>query len=187
MTTKKQKIMDAALELFVEKGFDATPTAEISKKAGVATGTLFHHFGTKEELINSIYLSIKKDFANSLIASIDKKTATKSQIRQLWLGMLEYSVNNPNKANFLHNFGYSNYITKETHIEIEETFNFAVKIMIQGIEEEIIKPMPQDFFAEVFSGLFYALTRYFINNSQKFQDPEYQKMAFDLFWNAIKT
>lgn len=52
---KKEMIFAAALKLFVKNGIDRTPTAMISKEAGVATGTLFHYFSSKEVLVNELY------------------------------------------------------------------------------------------------------------------------------------
>ena len=46
----KARILEAALKLFREKGFDKTTTKEISKKARIAEGTLFNYFKTKEDL-----------------------------------------------------------------------------------------------------------------------------------------
>ena len=46
----KQAILKAALELFAAKGFYATTTKAISKKAHIAEGTLFNYFETKEDL-----------------------------------------------------------------------------------------------------------------------------------------
>jgi AcrR family transcriptional regulator len=46
----KQKILDAALQLFQENGLEGTTTKQISKKAGIAEGTLFNYFKTKEDL-----------------------------------------------------------------------------------------------------------------------------------------
>src|SRR5436853_7778460 len=46
----KEKILAAALKLFRENGLDGTTTKEISKKAGIAEGTLFNYFKTKEDL-----------------------------------------------------------------------------------------------------------------------------------------
>src|SRR5579859_2524063 len=43
-------ILRAALELFAKKGFHRTTTKEISKRAGIAEGTLFNYFPTKEDL-----------------------------------------------------------------------------------------------------------------------------------------
>lgn len=46
----KERILKAALQLFREKGLEGTTTKEISKKAGIAEGTLFNYFKTKEDL-----------------------------------------------------------------------------------------------------------------------------------------
>jgi AcrR family transcriptional regulator len=46
----KQAILAAALKLFAEKGFYRTSTRAISRKAGIAEGTLFNYFETKEDL-----------------------------------------------------------------------------------------------------------------------------------------
>ncbi|WP_332692952.1 TetR/AcrR family transcriptional regulator [Halalkalibacter lacteus] len=51
---KQLKIIEAAIEIFSEKGFAATSTSEIAKKAGVAEGTIFRHYKTKKELLVSI-------------------------------------------------------------------------------------------------------------------------------------
>ena len=45
---KKTAIMESALKLFTEREFHGTSTAQISKEAGIATGTLFNYFPTKE-------------------------------------------------------------------------------------------------------------------------------------------
>jgi AcrR family transcriptional regulator len=54
LTEKQKKILAAAIESFAVKGFAATSTSEIAKKAGVAEGTIFRHYKTKKELLLSI-------------------------------------------------------------------------------------------------------------------------------------
>ena len=78
---KKQNILDASLKLFVERGFHGTSTAEIAKKAGVATGTLFHYFKTKEELINSLYFHSKESMLNEIKGSYDDRKHLKIILR----------------------------------------------------------------------------------------------------------
>ena len=48
------ELLDAALELFVEKGFAATRAEEVAKQAGVSKGTLFLYFSSKEELFKAV-------------------------------------------------------------------------------------------------------------------------------------
>jgi len=47
-------IMDAAIELFTTKGFEATPMDAIAVAANVAKGTLYYHFASKEGIVNAI-------------------------------------------------------------------------------------------------------------------------------------
>ena len=52
MNKTKRKIFETAMELFAEKGYNATSTEEITAVAGVAKGTLYYHFSSKEEIFN---------------------------------------------------------------------------------------------------------------------------------------
>ncbi|WP_274651787.1 TetR/AcrR family transcriptional regulator [Paenibacillus humicola] len=54
MTEKQARIVQAAIEIFAEKGFAASSTSEIAQRAGVAEGTIFRHYKTKKELLLAI-------------------------------------------------------------------------------------------------------------------------------------
>lgn len=50
---RKNELLDAAMELFNSKGYDQTSVSDIVKKVGVAQGTFYYHFKSKEEMINA--------------------------------------------------------------------------------------------------------------------------------------
>lgn len=54
LTEKQKGILAAATELFAEKGYAATSTNEIAKKAGVAEGTIFRHYKSKKDLLLTV-------------------------------------------------------------------------------------------------------------------------------------
>ncbi|MDF1535568.1 MAG: TetR/AcrR family transcriptional regulator [bacterium] len=60
--SKKEKILAAATELFARQGFNETATSEIAKSAGVAQGTVFHHFKSKENLLVAICDELVKEY-----------------------------------------------------------------------------------------------------------------------------
>ncbi|KAB8125681.1 TetR/AcrR family transcriptional regulator [Gracilibacillus oryzae] len=60
-TEKQQKIVEAAIQIFAEKGYANTSTSEIAKVAGVAEGTIFRHYGTKDNLLLSVILPFFKE------------------------------------------------------------------------------------------------------------------------------
>jgi AcrR family transcriptional regulator len=51
---RPQELLNAALELFVEKGFSATRSDEVASRAGVSKGTLYLYFPSKEELFKAV-------------------------------------------------------------------------------------------------------------------------------------
>ncbi|MBM7648465.1 AcrR family transcriptional regulator [Bacillus ectoiniformans] len=73
LTEKQQKIVEAAIEMFAEKGYAATSTSQIAKKAGVAEGTIFRHYKTKKDLLLSIVSpAMAKLIAPFVIRDINK-------------------------------------------------------------------------------------------------------------------
>ena len=51
---RRNEILDAADELFGQKGFDGTSTNDILEKVGIARGTLYYHFKSKEDIMDSL-------------------------------------------------------------------------------------------------------------------------------------
>lgn len=51
---RKNEILDAADTLFGQKGFDGTSTNDILEKVGIARGTLYHHFKSKEDIMDAL-------------------------------------------------------------------------------------------------------------------------------------
>ncbi|ALC87226.1 TetR family transcriptional regulator [Bacillus sp. FJAT-22090] len=73
LTDKQKKILLAAIDTFSEKGYAATSTSEIAKKAGVAEGTIFRHYKTKKELLVSIVTPlISKVFGPFIVRDFHK-------------------------------------------------------------------------------------------------------------------
>ncbi len=74
MNRTKRKIFEASMKLFAEKGYDSTSVEEITATVGVAKGTLYYHFSSKEEIFNFLVEEGMKLLQNS----IEIKTSTKT-------------------------------------------------------------------------------------------------------------
>lgn len=72
-TSKQQKIVETAIKMFAEKGYANTPTSEIAKNAGVAEGTIFRHYGTKDNLLLSVIVPFLKEAIPDLAEEIFNK------------------------------------------------------------------------------------------------------------------
>lgn len=55
MTSVRDRVLDAAVDLFAEQGYDGTSVSQVLARAGVAKGGFYHHFASKEELLYEVY------------------------------------------------------------------------------------------------------------------------------------
>ncbi|MGI6406629.1 MAG: TetR/AcrR family transcriptional regulator [Syntrophaceticus sp.] len=62
LTKTQKKIIDAAIKVFSEKGFEGSTTCEIAREAGVAEGTIFRHFSTKKGILQGILLQVVENY-----------------------------------------------------------------------------------------------------------------------------
>ena len=66
MNKTKRKIFETSMKLFAEKGYDATSIEEITATVGVAKGTLYYHFSSKEEIFQFLIEEGIKLLKNSI-------------------------------------------------------------------------------------------------------------------------
>jgi AcrR family transcriptional regulator len=67
---KKNKIIKAGYELFCEKGYYNTNTAEIAKRAGVSTGIVYNYFSDKKDIFNSVLDYMKDAVQNAMLLNL---------------------------------------------------------------------------------------------------------------------
>ena len=71
---RKNEILDVAEQLFAEKGFDHASTNDIIMKIGIARGTLYHHFRSKEEILDALVERMTRDsVARARLVISDKR------------------------------------------------------------------------------------------------------------------
>ncbi len=97
---KRNAILSAATQVFAERGLGA-PTSAISQAAGVAEGTLFTYFPTKDELINALYREIKLELADAMMSNFPRRAAIRNRFQHVWDRYVIWGVNNPEQQKVL--------------------------------------------------------------------------------------
>ena len=77
-TEKQQKIVENAIQLFAEKGYANTSTAEIARASGVSEGTIFKHYGTKDNLLLSVILPFVSELFPYIAQEMLKETLSEN-------------------------------------------------------------------------------------------------------------
>jgi len=79
----KQKIMDAALQLFKNKGFDATRLQDIAKVTGMTRGAIYWHFKNKQDILATLMMDMKKRFEVGLKNYQEEEGGAIEKLRRL--------------------------------------------------------------------------------------------------------
>ncbi|OPA74588.1 TetR family transcriptional regulator [Paenibacillus selenitireducens] len=95
MEEKKTLIYDCAKELFSNKGFKDTNISDITKKAGMAVGTFYNYYPSKEKLFMDIYLEENAKLKKSCMQSLDMSQSPLAVVRQMMLLNVEGMTANP--------------------------------------------------------------------------------------------
>src|SRR5712675_729248 len=111
---KRNAILDAATRVFAERGLTASPTSEISRQAGVAEGTLFTYFKTKDELMNALYRESKLELAVAMMSGFARKKSVRTRLQHVWDGYVNWGVANCEKRRVLTQLGVSGTLSKES-------------------------------------------------------------------------
>ena len=89
MNKTKRKIFETSMKLFAEKGYDATSIEEITSVVGVAKGTLYYHFSSKEEIFHFLVDEGMKLLQNSISIKTSQKTNSIDKLKSIVLIQLK--------------------------------------------------------------------------------------------------
>lgn len=136
---KQEAILKTALTLFTERGFFGTPTSLISKEAGVATGTLFFYFTTKEALIDTLYLRVKAEAAAAMCRGLDGEPDAKAKLYRLGRNAVAWGIEYPEKMKFIEQFAHSPFVSTTAQEEGMSRFLFLQDLIAGGIREGTVR------------------------------------------------
>jgi AcrR family transcriptional regulator len=159
MTEKQERILEAALQLFAENGYNAVSTSKVARMAGVSEGLVFRHFKSKEGLLNAVMEMGKKK-----IITLFTKISDKDEPEAILRGIIEIPFNiGQEEYNFWRLFYMVKWQNKEYNDSLFESINEmlvkafkelnyskpkieaeAVMLLIDGIATNLLLKRPEN-------------------------------------------
>lgn len=153
MNKTKRKIFETAMQLFADKGYEATSIEEITATVGVAKGTLYYHFSSKEEIFNFLVEEGMKLLKNSIKIKTDKVSNYIDKIRAIILIQIKVIVKYESLITIiLSQMWGKEERNKRSRQYVLEYIEIIEEIIKKGIEKgEIVGGDPSAIAAEIFS------------------------------------
>lgn len=188
MNKNKKNILEAAVEIFSASGYSGASMDNIAEKAGVAKGTLYYNFSSKEDIFNSIIKIGIKNLMNDIYKIKNSKIEMKEKLKEICNIQLQFFYKNKNFVNVvLSQLWGKEKRQKQLRILIKEYIENIKSIIDDGMKSGIINEDDSLILSHMFFGILTSTAIYdCINNDTECMD-KVLDINLRYILNAIKT
>jgi AcrR family transcriptional regulator len=179
---KRDAILKAATDLVAAAGIGA-PTAQIARQAGIAEGTLFTYFPTKDALLNQLYLDIKASLVEAILTGYPAGGTVQERTRHLWDRLIDWGATLPERRKAMRQLTVSDRVTEATRRQANAAFREVHAMMEASFHRGAMAAVGADFVGALLQAAA-DITLDFIAASPGKRD-EYKAAGFEAFWSGV--
>ncbi len=155
--SKREAILGAAVQLFVERGFYGTAVPAVAKQAGVSTGSIYNYFDSKEALVNALFRKHKQAIANHVYSHFPATAGPREQFHAIWAYMAEFAMQNPAAFAFLELHNHASYLDDESRTLEHQLHQFGAGFVEQAKALGVLKAIDTQLLMDLMFGAFVGM------------------------------
>lgn len=179
---KRNAILRAAVYEIARGGLGAA-TAKIAAQAGIASGTLFTYFATKEELLNELYRELKLEVYARINADFPHQASLERRARHLWSSYMAWAIESPERRKVSLQLHISDVVTEETRKKTAADGALVAATLAELAGRRALEGLPAGFAAALMSSMQDAVMDFIARHPKRRE--ELMKRAFDVYWRAV--
>jgi len=151
---KRTRIIDTAMRHFAEQGYHAARVGDIAAMLGIAKGSIFQHFGSKDGLFFEVYKKAVRSFPRYLDAPPEVRESGFFEVLRYWLVRTEHLVHEdwiPYRVSLLGNYGTDLTLKREINrfLMAEDPYG-TVAFVRYGLQRgELLRELDQDMIVSI--------------------------------------
>jgi AcrR family transcriptional regulator len=158
---KRQAILDAAIRLIARSGLHNTPISAIAREAGVAAGTLYLYFPSKEAMINALYLEVleERDHAIGVGGRAADLVSAREGFWQFWRALARWYLDFPDHASLLNQCQASSILSQDTRDAEQRMHAEGMVHFDDAVARGTFRPMSLQVFWALVAGPIFVLSQ----------------------------
>ena len=185
-TDKRDRLLEAALDLFETRGFDGVAVPEIAAKAGVATGTVYRYFASKEALVNALYRHWKAVYNAFVLAPVAPSLTARARFSAYWQRMMVFARTYPRATRFMDLHHHGAYLDDESRSLSRSYAETARAFMTEARAAGAIRDIDPTLIVALMWGAAAGLAKFAGQDAIAFDAITASTME-DALWRAIAT
>jgi TetR/AcrR family transcriptional regulator, multidrug resistance operon repressor len=183
---KFDAIARATYALVERSGLSGLTMAEIAKAAGIATGTLYLYYPSKEDLINRLYERAKTATGMRMREGMDPQAPYRSRFRQVWVNFVKNRVEHFQEALLQEQYYNSPWFSEESRALSARIAAEWMAFLEEGKKQEMLKNVPSHFLAAAILGSVREVANLIRTKVVDFDDATINT-AFGLCWDGVRA
>jgi AcrR family transcriptional regulator len=181
----RERLLRAALELYGASGFLGTTTPLLAERAGVAEGTIYRHFTSKEHLLNEAYRRAHR-WALGILESFEGDRIRRAPERLALFGrtLTDTAASDPSLLRMLLSTAHEPFLDEQSRAMRRKFVDGLVQLVAMGKSDGLVRPGPAELWASVWLAIVsYAVER--VASGEWAADSAPMGMALEAAWDAI--
>lgn len=186
---KRSDIIKASMELISEQGFHGAPMSGIAAKAGVATGTIYRYFDSRNELITELYKEVEKKIISVIQDGYPVGKPIRKRFVHLTTKLFRHFIDCPLHFRYLeqyHNSPYGTALRQDILLNRSKKPNIFGNLFLEGIERKVLKDFALPVLFALTMGPLRDLIRDHILGFISL-DEEMIRQVIEACWDSIRT
>lgn len=185
---RRKEIIQAALKCFSELGYSESSMSDICDRANASTGSVYHHFKSKEQLAAAVYLDGIGEYQAGLIKNLEKERGASRGIGSIIRYHISWVARNPEWSRFLFQKGNDSFLAGADEQLNALNKNFAQKIMSwfsRHAEEGTVRSLPWDIMIAIVLGPCQEYARLYLSGKTCSKIEQAVRDLSSAAWNAL--
>src|SRR5580693_685344 len=106
---KREAILEAMLDLIVERGFHDAPMSVLAKRSGASPGVIYHYFPSKDDLIHAVYERVASIKHEVFFEGVSAADSPRKALLRIWLNAYRFYRSHRKETRFLDQYLNSSY------------------------------------------------------------------------------
>jgi AcrR family transcriptional regulator len=189
-TTRRDSILEAALECFNARGVAGTTIEDVRERTGASVGSIYHHFGGKEQLAGALHLEGARSYQAGFLAILQEQRSVRAGIEAIVRYHLRWVAEHPELARYMLAGGEAEVAASAAAElrELNRTFFAAISDWVAPhARRGALRPFAVDLYAALVLGPSQEFARHWLagrtTTSLRAAEPALVSAA----WNAVRT
>ena len=182
--SKRISIRNAVIADVVVNGLGNAPISRIAARAGVSVGTIYIYYSNKKDMLQSVYLEIKKLLHGVLMGVHRAATSSAEAIRSMWFAMLHFIVKNPDMYAFHEAICAEKLLNPDQREDVSIMANEIQGVLLSAVQDGTLKNMPIHCLISLLNGPLVSFARWALSNGST-QPKKDAEQIFQAVWKGI--